>query len=200
MNERLHRSRDERMLAGVAGGMADYWDADPTMVRLVWVLLAIFSAGLALVVYIVMAIVVPEEVAVGWPGQPTTQPLTNPMAGPAGQPGAPNPGSASPTLPAGWTPPIDRRAERRMARAAWRAERRARRDPSSLPLVIGGLLVAVGSLVLLRQWVPQVYFDWLGPVVLIALGGLLLVRAFASHDSPAGPASGWPAGPKDGAA
>ncbi len=199
MNERLYRSRDERMLAGVAGGMADYWDADPTMVRLAWVLLAIFSGGLALLVYIVMAIVVPEEGAFSWPGQPT-QPLAAPMAGQAAQPGSPDPGTASPAMAAAWTPPTDRRTERRLARAAWRAERRARRDPSSLPLVIGGLLVAVGSLVLLRQWVPQVYFDWLGPVVLIALGGLLLVRAFGSHDIPAGPASGWPAGPKDGGA
>jgi phage shock protein C len=58
--KRLVRSRDERMLAGVCGGIADYLDVDPTIVRLVAVLLGIFSAGTALIAYIIAAIVVPE--------------------------------------------------------------------------------------------------------------------------------------------
>ena len=61
MTDRLYRSRDDRMLAGVAGGLADLLDADPSLVRLVWALLVIFTGGIALIVYIVMAIVVPEE-------------------------------------------------------------------------------------------------------------------------------------------
>ena len=34
MNERLYRSREDRMLAGVAGGLAEIWDADPSLVRI----------------------------------------------------------------------------------------------------------------------------------------------------------------------
>jgi phage shock protein C len=60
MSERLFRSRDDRMLAGVAGGLAELWDADPSLVRILWALLVLLTGGLALVVYIVMAIVVPE--------------------------------------------------------------------------------------------------------------------------------------------
>ena len=60
MAERLYRSRDDRMLAGVAGGVAEMLDADPSIVRIAWALLAILTGGIALVVYIVMAIVVPE--------------------------------------------------------------------------------------------------------------------------------------------
>ncbi len=60
MNGRLYRSRRERMLAGVAGGLAEQWNMDPSLVRLVWALLVPFTGGLALVAYIVMAIIVPE--------------------------------------------------------------------------------------------------------------------------------------------
>lgn len=49
------------MLAGVAGGLAEMWGADPALVRIIWALLVILTGGAALLVYIVMAIVVPEE-------------------------------------------------------------------------------------------------------------------------------------------
>ena len=60
MARRLYRSRKERMVAGVCGGLAEYFDIDPTIVRLVAVLLAL-AGGPGLVIYIVMAIIVPEE-------------------------------------------------------------------------------------------------------------------------------------------
>jgi phage shock protein C len=60
MRERLYRSRDDRMLFGVAGGMARYFNVDPAIVRLVWVLLFL-AAGAGILLYIVAAIVIPEE-------------------------------------------------------------------------------------------------------------------------------------------
>ena len=58
--KRLYRSSDERMVAGVCGGLAEYFDVDPTIVRVAFVLLTIFDgAGLAL--YILMWIIVPER-------------------------------------------------------------------------------------------------------------------------------------------
>lgn len=60
MADRLYRSRDDRMLAGVAGGLAASIDADPSLVRVVWVIVGLLSGGIAVVVYVVMAIVVPE--------------------------------------------------------------------------------------------------------------------------------------------
>lgn len=63
MTDRLYRSRNDRVFAGVAGGLAEMFDLDPSLVRIVWVLLALLTGGLALVVYVVMAIVVPERPA-----------------------------------------------------------------------------------------------------------------------------------------
>ncbi|HEY3375795.1 MAG TPA: PspC domain-containing protein [Candidatus Aquicultor sp.] len=58
----LYRSRHNRKIAGVAGGIADYLGIDATIIRLLWVLLALISGFWpALVAYIVMAIVIPEE-------------------------------------------------------------------------------------------------------------------------------------------
>ena len=61
MTDRLYRSPDDRMLAGVAGGLAEYWNIDPSLVRIVWAVLTVLTGGLAFLVYVVMAIVVPER-------------------------------------------------------------------------------------------------------------------------------------------
>jgi phage shock protein C len=60
MTRRLYRSRTDSVLGGVAGGVADYLDADPAIVRIIWALLAIVTGGIFFVLYIVMWIVVPE--------------------------------------------------------------------------------------------------------------------------------------------
>ena len=60
MEKRLYRSRSDRMIWGVCGGMAKYFDMDPTIVRIIFVLL-IFANGLGILAYIIMAVVVPLE-------------------------------------------------------------------------------------------------------------------------------------------
>jgi phage shock protein PspC (stress-responsive transcriptional regulator) len=59
---RLRRSRD-RKLGGVAAGVAEYFDLEPTVVRLVFVLAALLGVGLAIPVYIVLWIVMPSASA-----------------------------------------------------------------------------------------------------------------------------------------
>jgi phage shock protein C len=56
---KLYRSRNRRMVAGVCGGLADYFDIDPTVIRVLFLILAVFG-GSGLVVYLVMWIVVPD--------------------------------------------------------------------------------------------------------------------------------------------
>ncbi len=58
--KRLYRSRKQRSLAGVCGGIAEYLGVDPSLVRIAWVILSM-AGGPALLLYIVMAAVVPEE-------------------------------------------------------------------------------------------------------------------------------------------
>ena len=72
MNRRLYRSETESVLGGVAGGVAEYLDLDPAIVRVVWALLAIITGGVFLILYIVMWVVVPlaAEPTDGVEGQP----------------------------------------------------------------------------------------------------------------------------------
>jgi phage shock protein C len=58
----LRRSRSNRMIAGVVAGLADYFGLDPTLARVIYVLISIFSAAFpGILVYIVLWIVVPPE-------------------------------------------------------------------------------------------------------------------------------------------
>lgn len=59
--KRLYRSRTNTVFCGVCGGLAEYFDLDPTLVRLGYVLLTIFTAFSGLIVYIVAALIMPLE-------------------------------------------------------------------------------------------------------------------------------------------
>lgn len=62
MSKKLCRSKTDKKLAGVCGGLAKYLNMDPTVVRLIWVLLTVF-AGASIWIYIIAALVMPEEYA-----------------------------------------------------------------------------------------------------------------------------------------
>ena len=59
MNKRLYRSSNSRMLCGVCGGIAEYFDIDPTLVRLGWALFCALG-GSGIIAYIIAAIIIPE--------------------------------------------------------------------------------------------------------------------------------------------
>ena len=61
MEKRLYRSRSDRMIWGVCGGIARYFGIDPTIVRVLAVLITLASSGGGILAYIVLAIVVPLE-------------------------------------------------------------------------------------------------------------------------------------------
>ena len=58
MQKRLYKSEDNRILCGVCGGVGEYLGVDPTLVRLVWVLITL-AAGAGLLLYIIAAIIMP---------------------------------------------------------------------------------------------------------------------------------------------
>jgi phage shock protein C len=58
--KRLYRSRNERMLAGVCGGIGEYFDIDPTVIRILFVLFALVIGG-GILLYIILLIIMPLE-------------------------------------------------------------------------------------------------------------------------------------------
>jgi phage shock protein C len=197
MGTHLYRSRDDRMLAGVAGGLAELWDADPSLVRIVWALLVVLTGGIALVIYIVMAIVVPEEpydsAAFATPGAAAGMGAGTTAANSGTSPGAVA-GSGIPS--AGQSAPPDWRAQRSAARDQRRAARAARRaergyDGRTGSVVIGAILVVIGLAFLVREYFPAIDFDYVWPLALVALGVVVILAAFrptGRGNGPGGPA------------
>ena len=60
---RIYRSRTDKMLAGVCGGIGIHFGVDPSFIRIGWVLATLFSGGLGILVYIVLIVLFPEEPA-----------------------------------------------------------------------------------------------------------------------------------------
>ncbi len=60
MKKRLYKSVRERKLCGVCGGVAEYFDVDPTIIRLAWVVFTLLG-GSGLIAYIIAAIIIPEN-------------------------------------------------------------------------------------------------------------------------------------------
>jgi phage shock protein PspC (stress-responsive transcriptional regulator) len=178
--DRLYRSVDDRVISGVAGGMAELWDIDPSLVRIAWVVLTPFTAGFTILLYVVMAIILPEE-PVGSPGYGAGSSPGTAARGTSAGAEQPETGGAS------WRD--QRRAEKarvRAERAQLRAERRASRagQPDTSAIVGGVILVLIGAAALATQIIPG--FDWgrAWPIALIVIGGLLIAR------------SAWPGNPR----
>lgn len=62
MEKKLYRSESNKMIAGVCGGIGEYFDIDPTLVRLGWAVLTVFTAIFGgIFLYIMATIIVPTE-------------------------------------------------------------------------------------------------------------------------------------------
>lgn len=187
MTDRLYRSRDDRMLTGVAGGVAEMLDADPSLIRIVWALLIVLTGGIALIVYIVMAIVVPERPA-GLPvrgsGPAPWGPATDgPAPGGVAADGRPvdpasPPRPEEPVPEGGWRAPDGSTVPSYAASSAG-APRAARRDPDDRTragLLVGLVLIVLGGFFLVRQLLPAFDAGLWWPIVAIIAGiGLILV-------------------------
>jgi phage shock protein C len=169
VTDRLYRSTDDRMLAGVAGGVAETLDADPSLIRIVWALLVVLTGGVALIVYVVMAIVVPERP----PGMPIERP--EPFAGASAL--------ATPVPEGAWRAPDGSAVP--MAPSATRSARR--RDPADRTrggLIAGLLLILLGGFFLARQLLPSIDWGLWWPVVAIAAGVVLVFAALLPPRRP----------------
>jgi phage shock protein PspC (stress-responsive transcriptional regulator) len=160
--ERLYRSRTDRNLAGVAGGLGTWLGVDPTLVRVAWVLLTLLTSGVFLLIYIVMAIVVPEAPD-GW----APRGLTGGGGAPGGAPGGAwsgIPGTGWNAPPASWPPDWERQHD--APQPAFPAE--------GAGLAVGLFLVVLGGWFLVDEYL---HLDWalVWPVAVIVAGAALIV-------------------------
>ncbi|HLG71968.1 MAG TPA: PspC domain-containing protein [Chloroflexota bacterium] len=165
---RLSRSSRERMWGGVAGGLALYFDIDPTLMRLMWVVATVVTAGLFVAVYFVMWIIMPLDTEVptgGWQAS-DRPPAPEPPPGPPPQPEAPPPGWE----PAGGSHPFGRQDYWGYGPGYYHYGRKKR--SAGIVLIVLGILFLSGQAGLFR-WINW-SVAW--AVVLIAIGVALLMR------------------------
>ena len=60
VEKRLHRSRTDKMIGGVCGGLGEYFGVDPTIVRVVWVAITLFG-GAGILAYLILWIIMPLD-------------------------------------------------------------------------------------------------------------------------------------------
>lgn len=157
MNRRLYRSVADRRIGGVAAGTATYFDIDPSISRVLWLLLALFSGGVFVIVYLVMWAVVPEE---PYPATGASPPAA---ASPSLEAGVDEPaeGSTTPsTTPGSWPPPAAS----------------ADRGPGGR-VILGAILILIGVWFLADRFLPWLDFDLVWPVGLVVIGILVLATA-----------------------
>ncbi|HHY33452.1 MAG TPA: PspC domain-containing protein [Firmicutes bacterium] len=167
MARRLYRSKSECVIGGVAGGIAEYFDIDPTIVRILWVLFAL-ADGIGILAYIIAWIVIPANPQ----AEPSerfekTEGIRQEVIDKAKEVEARLKGETPPPAAA----PVERAAAEGS---------RARRDMSGAK-VLGIALVCVGGLLLARNFCPWFDFGALWPVVLIIAGAILLATGLGGR-------------------
>jgi phage shock protein C len=162
MERRLYRTRDDRMIWGVCGGLARYFDVDPAIVRVVMVLL-IFANGLGLLVYLILAIVTPLE-----PQAPESR---DPSAENEEVPKEAGPENTEHRAPSSATqqeyPPAPGDETAREPEGSYFRRR----------LFIGIVLIVIGAFLLIGTLGFFDWFDWrLWPLIIVFIG-LLIITA-----------------------
>ena len=191
MSDRLYRSRNDRMVAGVAGGVAEMLALDPSLVQIVWAVLVVLTGGIALVLYIIMAFVVPEapdgSVVRGRPTPATAEPNDDPTPGGWTAPDGSVVPSAASGSAGGWVGPGW------FVSLPWsvRPMARSRRGAPDAVIAIdsGGLIAGlipdqIGGYFLVRQFLPDIDPSVWWPLAAIIGGALLIVFAVLPQRRP----------------
>ena len=152
--ERLYRSSTQRMLSGVCGGLGEYFNIDPTLVRIVYILVTIATGVLlGIGLYIVLWLIVPSQASVGKSIRESMRENVDEMA------------QSARDISNG----VQATLRRTPTEGAHRIERAA---------LAGLILVAIGVLFLLANLDLLGWLRWarFWPLILIVIGLLLLLR------------------------
>ncbi len=152
--KRLYRSRRDGMIAGVCAGLAEYFDVDPSLVRLV-IVLTVFLGGAGLALYLVAWLIVPEQKAqTASATYEKNQKLKDDVVNELRRVGT----------------TVAEKLENSMEDFEDRPERRSM-------VFLGFSLILIGAAFLFRSFIPWIELQELWPVLLIVLGVVLLIGA-----------------------
>lgn len=148
MNKKLYRSVTDKMLGGVCGGLAEYFDVDPVLVRLIFVLAVIFG-GSGILAYIILWIVIPQKPFFITPFSQENQ----------------FPGASSSEPEKKSEGPETEKNDMKIIKHNNRS------------IYAGAFLIFLGGIFLLDNFVPHFNFGDFWPLVLIGLGVAIILNA-----------------------
>lgn len=160
--ERLHRSKRNKVILGVCGGLAEYFRVDPTLVRIICILIAIPGPGFLM--YLVAALVMPEDKGFStdddqWRSGTGTYAGTNTGTNT----------DAGTDTGAGFNSGSNNDADN------W--DRPAKYNSDKNRLVLGAILVGMGVLFLGKQLMPVLFnLKYMVPLLLIGIGGFIVFK------------------------
>lgn len=157
MKKKLYRSRKDYMIAGVCGGIAEYFDVDSTLVRLLAVLIVLLG-GAGVIAYIIAWIIIPKN-----PEQVSDENFEKRE-------------KLKEKIKKGAEDVFEEVKEHfESEKPAHKSERNRR--------ILGGIIViAIGLIFLLNSFLPWVAWGNLWPVILIVIGIMIMVQAFKKKD------------------
>ncbi len=154
MGKQLFRSRQSRILGGVAGGVAEYFDIDPVLVRVIFIVTTI-GYGVGIFAYIIMWIIVPERKKVYLDPEQKVYTEEN-YKDFVGNEQFSQEGSFS----------------------SFSEKYEAKK--SSKKMLFGSILIILGGLLLLNNIIPEFDFDFVMPLIIIGIGALILIKSKSS--------------------
>ena len=168
MHKKLFRSARDKMIGGVAGGLGDYFDIDPTIVRLVFVL-SVFVGGAGFIAYIIMWIVVPQGPYPPYNMYSNIPPQNSEPGAGTNSDSAAGSGSdpESGSTPKSDTPPNPN----------WDYYQQPKDHSLKKGGTSGIVLIIFGIFLLFMTMIPRIHFPDIFPIALIALGIGLLINA-----------------------
>jgi phage shock protein PspC (stress-responsive transcriptional regulator) len=156
MKDRLFRSRKERVIGGVCGGLAEYFGIDPIIIRIIFVVLLI-GKGVGLLAYLIMWVAIPEE------------PLEHYYARFKQAPGNSNPSG-------GINPEGENQGpQHEFAQPADYSAYMPKKNNGGLVFGIG--LIGLGLLFLFWTLIPSFEFELFFPILLVVLGAFLIFNS-----------------------
>jgi phage shock protein C len=148
MSKKLYRSSKDKMIGGVAAGLAEYFDIDPTLIRVLFVI-TLFLGGTGILAYILLWIIVPEEPIVIKGQQNTDQ----------------NQSSS------------EQKENTQSSFDAQAYVNSIQKQRENRRVFAGIILVVLGLIFLADNFIPRIRFGDFWPIILIAIGIAVLLNA-----------------------
>jgi phage shock protein PspC (stress-responsive transcriptional regulator) len=149
---RLYRSKTSRVIGGVCGGLAEYFDVDPIIIRVLFLIIA-FAGGGGVLVYLILWIAIPEKPFMPFDSSYSSFEETKPGDNADGS----QPAQEQPFVPI------------------------KSYQPGRGGLIGGLILITLGCIFLADRFIPNINFHDLWPLILVMIGAVLIVTNFTDR-------------------